>query len=71
MDTRWSEENTEAEPTPADGANQPRPSFDEIKARLEGWSLRARTLIQERPAACLLGAVAVGYLVARVARRGR
>lgn len=71
MDKRWSEADNEAEQAPADGANIPRPSLDEIRARLDAWSQRTKALIQERPAACLLGAVAVGYLVARLARRGR
>lgn len=45
--------------------------IDEAKgraSRLNGWAM---TFIQKHPAACLLGALAVGYLVARVARHHR
>jgi len=48
-----------------------RPHLEEGKRRLESLDKRARALINEHPAACILGAVALGYLVARLARRER
>jgi hypothetical protein len=70
METRWSEEGSE-EPTAGESATQPQASFEEIRARLEAWSERTKVLIRERPTTFLLGALAVGYVVARLARRGR
>lgn len=70
MDTRWSEESSEGE-TAGDGASHARMSWDDIKGRLQAWNEKAKGFIRERPAACLLGAVALGYLVARLARKGR
>jgi hypothetical protein len=48
-----------------------RPRIEEARKQLERFDGRARRLINEHPAACLLGALALGYLVARVARRQR
>ncbi|MES1204473.1 MAG: hypothetical protein ABUS79_00925 [Pseudomonadota bacterium] len=48
-----------------------RPHIAEGKRQLESLNSRARALINEHPAACLLGALALGYVAARLARRER
>ena len=48
-----------------------RPHLEEGKRRLESLDRKARVLIKDHPVACLLGAVTLGYLVARLARRER
>ena len=45
-----------------------RPKIEEAKEQLGRINGRITGLIQDHPAACLLGAIALGYLVARVAR---
>jgi hypothetical protein len=47
-----------------------RPQIEEAKRRLGEINGRVTGFIKEHPVACLLGAVGLGYLVARVARRG-
>lgn len=47
------------------------PHIQEGKRRLMSLNDSARALINEHPAACVFGALALGYLVARVARRER
>ena len=44
------------------------PHLREGKRRLLSLNEQARTLINDHPAACLFGALALGYVVARVAR---
>jgi hypothetical protein len=46
-----------------------RPQLEAAKRRLAELNEQARRVVVEHTAACLLGAIAVGYLVARVARR--
>jgi hypothetical protein len=46
-----------------------RPQIARAKKQLGRLNGRITTVIQEHPAACLLGALALGYVVARVARR--
>jgi hypothetical protein len=46
-----------------------RPQIEQAKQQLGQLNGRITTFIKDHPAACLLGAVALGYLVARVARR--
>lgn len=44
---------------------------DQVKDAREvarGWSKRARRLVQERPGAVLVGALALGFVLAKVAR---
>ena len=43
--------------------------IEQAKQQLGQLNGRITTFIKDHPAACLLGAVALGYLVARVARR--
>jgi hypothetical protein len=52
-----------------DLTNRVRPKIEEVKQQVGRLNGRLTTFIQDHPAACLLGAVAVGYLVARLARR--
>jgi hypothetical protein len=46
-----------------------RPKIEEAKQKLGQINGRVTSFIQDHPAACLLGALALGYLVARLARR--
>lgn len=45
-----------------------RPKIEEAKQQLGRMNGRITSFIQDHPAACLLGAVALGYMVARLAR---
>ena len=45
-----------------------RPKIAEAKQQLGRINGRVTSFIQDHPAACLLGAIALGYLVARAAR---
>ncbi len=40
----------------------------ELSSTLRGLNERAVTYVRERPAACVIGAFAIGYLLAKVAR---
>ena len=46
-----------------------RPQIEEAKRRVSDIGRETRTFIKEHPGACLVGAVALGYLIARIARR--
>jgi len=46
-----------------------RPRIEELKERLEALDERVRGFIKEHPAACLMGALGLGYLFARIASR--
>jgi hypothetical protein len=46
-----------------------RPHIEQAKQQLGRVNGRVTSFIKDHPAACLLGAVALGYLVARLARR--
>ena len=48
-----------------------RPTLDDVKERLKSVNDRVSGFVREHPAACVVGAVALGYLVARLARRER
>ena len=45
-----------------------RPKLEEAKQKLGRINGRVMSFIQDHPAACLVGAIALGYLVARIAR---
>jgi hypothetical protein len=62
-------EGTHIEDTANELVDRLRPRIDEAKGRLESLNARVKGLVKEHPGACLLGALAFGYLVARVARR--
>ena len=40
----------------------------EARATISGWNNRARRLVQDRPGTVLIGAVVLGFVLARVAR---
>jgi hypothetical protein len=46
-----------------------RPQLEEAKRRLRTLDVQATAAIREHPAICLLGALGLGYLIARIARR--
>jgi hypothetical protein len=46
-----------------------RPDIEAAKRRLESASDGVTTYIKENPGKCILGAVAIGYLIAKIARR--
>jgi ElaB/YqjD/DUF883 family membrane-anchored ribosome-binding protein len=46
-----------------------RPQIDEAKKRVSDFNDRAVSYIKENPGKCLLGAVAAGYIIGRIARR--
>ena len=48
-----------------------RPKIEQAKEELGRSNGRVASFIQDHPAACLLGALALGCLVARLARRQR
>ncbi len=48
-----------------------RPKIDELKQRLGRANGRITGFIQDHPAVCLVGAIALGYVVARIARNQR
>ena len=54
-----------------DLSDQVRPKIEEAKQKLSHVNGRITTFIQDHPAACLLGAIALGYVVARIARNQR
>jgi hypothetical protein len=62
MDTSSFERSAE------DVVDRIRPQIEDAKRRLGRVNGQITGFIREHPAACLLGAVALGYLVARVAR---
>jgi hypothetical protein len=47
------------------------PQLEKARERLRSLDVQARDFIKEHPGACLLGALGLGYLIARVARRQR
>ena len=61
------EQPTEAPATPE---RSEQPAETELVSRLTGLTEQARTVIQQRPVAAVLAAVAVGYVVARLVTRG-
>jgi hypothetical protein len=61
-------DTTSFENSAEDVVERIRPQIEDAKRRLGRLNGQITGFIQEHPAACLLGAVALGYLVARVAR---
>ena len=67
MDTTVNQEQaTERQTDDSDGL---RPRIEELKERIGSLNERAKGFIKEHPAACLVGAVGLGYFFARMARR--
>lgn len=46
-----------------------RSRIEELKERMVSLNDRAEGFIKEHPVACLMGALGLGYIVARIARR--
>jgi len=46
-----------------------RPQIEEAKKKVSDLNDRAVSYIKENPGKCLLGAVAAGYIIGRIARR--
>ncbi|HXJ23216.1 MAG TPA: hypothetical protein VMT03_23570 [Polyangia bacterium] len=46
-----------------------RPQIDEAKRRLSSLDKEVTGYIKENPGKCLLGALAVGFLIGKIARR--
>jgi hypothetical protein len=67
MDTTVNQEQATERQT--DGNDGLRPRIEELKERIGSLNERAKGFIKEHPAACLVGAVGLGYLFARMARR--
>ena len=68
MDTTVNQEQATEQQT--DGNDGLRPRIEELKERIGSLNERAKGFIKEHPAACLVGALGLGYLFARMARRG-
>jgi hypothetical protein len=62
-------DNTGSEAKATEMRDEARAPIDEAKQRLRALNERAKSYIKEHPAACLMGALALGYVVARFARR--
>jgi len=67
MDRSNLEETLEAKMQELTGRVRPR--IEEAKRRLQSMRERAMSFIKDHPAASLLGASAIGFLLARLARR--
>lgn len=44
-------------------------AYDQTRARLENFNDQAVAFVRENPAACIVGAAAVGFLIGRLAAR--
>ena len=67
MDTTVNQEQATERQT--EGNDGLRPRIEELKERIGSLNERAKGFIKEHPAACLVGAVGLGYFFARMARR--
>jgi len=66
MEATVDEGNTEK----ANSSNEElRPRIEELKERIGSLNGQVKGFIKEHPAACLMGALGLGYLFARIARR--
>jgi hypothetical protein len=46
-----------------------RPQIEEVKRKITGFNDEAISYIKANPGKCLLGAVAAGFIIGRIARR--
>jgi len=69
MDTTVSEEQERQNGSETDSNGGLGSRIQELKERIVSLNDRAKGFITEHPAACLMGALGLGYLVARIARR--
>lgn len=51
-----------------EASEQVKPHLDEAKRRLSSWNERATAYVKRNPGRCLLGALAVGFVVGKIAR---
>jgi ElaB/YqjD/DUF883 family membrane-anchored ribosome-binding protein len=52
-----------------EASERARPQVEEARRRLSSWNDTVATYIKEQPGRCLLGALAVGFVVGQIARR--
>ncbi len=45
------------------------PQLEQARAKLSDWNTRITAFIRQNPGTCLLGALAVGYVVGRLVSR--
>jgi ElaB/YqjD/DUF883 family membrane-anchored ribosome-binding protein len=45
------------------------PQIDQARRNLDAWNTRATTFIGERPGTCLAAALALGFLIGKLANR--
>lgn len=57
------------ESTVRDVGARVRPQLDDAKRRLTSLNSNVTGYIKENPGRCLLGAIAIGFLVGKIARR--
>jgi hypothetical protein len=69
MDNTVTEEQEQRNGGENDSNDGLRPRIEELKERILSLNDRAKGFIKEHPAACLVGALGLGYLFARIARR--
>ena len=69
MDTTVGEEQGRQNEGKNGGNDGLRQRIEELKERIVSLNDRAKGFIKEHPAACLMGALGLGYVFARVARR--
>ncbi len=69
MESTSREQEMDKADNPEEGNQELQPRIEELRGRLESLNQRVKGYIQERPVVCLAGAVALGYLVARISRR--
>jgi ElaB/YqjD/DUF883 family membrane-anchored ribosome-binding protein len=50
-------------------SEQVKPHLDEAKRQLSTFNERATVYVKENPGKCLLGALALGFVVGKIARR--
>jgi ElaB/YqjD/DUF883 family membrane-anchored ribosome-binding protein len=57
------------ESTVRDVGSRVRPQLDDAKRRLTSLNSNVTSYIKENPGRCLIGAIAIGFLVGKIARR--
>lgn len=57
------------ESTVRDVGARVRPQLDDAKRRLTSLNSDVTTYIKENPGRCLLGAIAIGFVIGKIARR--
>ncbi len=69
METSTAQQRSETGVSHTESAHGQEDRVEELKERLQELNDRVKAFSRERPAACLVGAMAIGYVVARLARR--